>query len=360
MPLDEIEDVHGAKHETVLVMQGGGSLGAYECGVYKTLERAGIKFDIVAGTSIGAVNAGIIAGSKNPARDLEDFWLAAAEHATPSIWSDEMRGVAASTYSALFGNSRIFAPTWQWPVAAIGNPIYSSPHLYDLGPLKKTLPRYIDFNRLSPGNTPRIIVTATDIQKSESVIFDSHREKLTADQLAACAGFPFYGISWTKIDGRYLWDGSLMSNTPLREVINASPRNHKHVYIVSLFPKNQHKLPENLADSWHRARDIMHNDKTDHNVHMSKIITRYLNLMRKMHDMLASAKMDEKMKEQFQEIEREYRKLATERGAIIERVVKIERKEDIHYIFEDADFSIATIKKLIRQGEQEAEKALKA
>ena len=358
MTLEEIVDERKPKHETVLVMQGGGSLGAYECGVYKALERVGIKFDIVGGTSIGAVNAGIIAGSKNPSRDLEDFWLATAEFATPDILSDEMRGVAASTYSAMFGNSRIFAPTWHWPVA--GNPIYSSPHLYDLGPLKKTLLRYIDFGRLSPGNTPRLIVSATDIQRSESVVFDSHREKITADQLAACAGFPFYGISWTKIDGRYLWDGSLMSNTPLREVINASPKNHKHVYLVSLFPKNQEKLPENLADSWHRARDIMHNDKTDHNIHMSKMVTRYLNLMRKMHDMLASAKLDTKMRAQFQEIEREYRKLATERGAIIERVVKIERKEDVHYIFEDADFSIATIKKLIRQGEQEAEKALKA
>jgi NTE family protein len=271
--------------------------------------------------------------------------------------SDEMRAIAASTYSAMFGNPRIFNPIWSWMFAS--NPVYTSPHLYDLDPLKKTLRRYVDFDRLTPEHAPRLIVSATDIRTSESVVFDSHREKMTSDKLAACAGFPFYGISWTKVDGRYLWDGSLLSNTPLREVINASPRNHKRVYIVSLFPKNQDQLPRNLADSWHRARDIMHNDKTDHNIHMSKLVKRYLRVMREMHDMLNNVKLDEKMTDRLLKVEQEYHKLATARGAIIEHVVKIERKEDTHYIFEDADFSIATIKKLIRQGEQEAENALK-
>ena len=73
----QIRDITTAKQETVLVMQGGGSLGAYECGVYKTLERHGIEFDIVAGTSIGAVNAAIIAGNRDEssAKTLEQFWL---------------------------------------------------------------------------------------------------------------------------------------------------------------------------------------------------------------------------------------------------------------------------------------------
>src|SRR5574338_393134 len=79
----KIRHVQKLQYETVLVMQGGGSLGAYECGVYKALSRHGIKFDIVAGTSIGAINAAIIAGSKNdrPEKDLEDFWLEVAETA---------------------------------------------------------------------------------------------------------------------------------------------------------------------------------------------------------------------------------------------------------------------------------------
>ena len=71
--------------ETVLVLQGGGSLGAYECGVYKTLDKHRIKFDVVAGTSMGGINAAIIAGSKSdsPVKNLEDFWLNLAETVTP-------------------------------------------------------------------------------------------------------------------------------------------------------------------------------------------------------------------------------------------------------------------------------------
>ncbi|MEO9363501.1 MAG: patatin-like phospholipase family protein [Nitrososphaera sp.] len=338
--------------ETVLVMQGGGSLGAYECGVYKVLERHGIKFDVVAGTSIGAINAGIIAGSKtgHPAKDLEDFWLHIAEHVTPVMLSESAHSVAAWMFSATYGNARMFAPTWPF--------MPNSPHLYDLRPLKSTLGSYIDFEKLSSRNMPRLIVTATDIQKSDSVVFDSQRERLTAEHLIACAGYPFYGISWTKVDGRYLWDGSMMSNTPLREVIEVSPRNDKRVYIVNLFPKYMEGLPENLMDSLHRARDIMYADRTDHNIKMSKAVKRYLELLRDMHEFISDMPLDDGKKEKFAKIERKYQRVARERGAIIDEVVKIERKEDVPFIFEDADFSIATIKKLIKEGEQDAERAL--
>ncbi|HEX6561435.1 MAG TPA: patatin-like phospholipase family protein [Nitrososphaera sp.] len=348
------EDLEHA-FETVLVMQGGGSLGAYECGVYKVLERHGVKFDIVAGTSIGAINAGIIAGSKTgqPAKDLEDFWLHIAEYVTPIMLSDSARSVAAWMYSATYGNARMFAPTWPF--------LPNSPHLYDLGPLKSTLGSYIDFEKLSTRSLPRLIVTATDIQKSDSVVFDSHRERMTVERLVACAGYPFYGISWTKVDGRYLWDGSLMSNTPLREVIAQSPRSDKRVYIVNLFPKYQDRLPESMVDSLHRARDIMYADRTEHNIKMSKAVKRYLELLRDMYELISDMPLDDDgKKDRFAKIEKRYQRVARARGAIIENVVKIERKEDVPFIFEDADFSIATIKKLIKEGEQDAERALAA
>lgn len=354
-------EVHKIQFETVLVMQGGGSLGAYECGVYKALARHGIKFDIVAGTSIGAINAGIIAGSKSghPEKDLEDFWLHIAEYVTPAALSDPARSYAAWLYSATYGNAKMFAPMWPF--------LPNSPYLYDLGPLKSTLGRYIDFEKLSPhnnnssgnNNLPRLIVTATDIKKSDSVVFDSHREPLTAEHLTACAGYPFYGISWTQVNGRYLWDGSMMSNTPLREVIAESPRNDKRVYLVNLFPKHVEELPESLMDSLHRARDIMYTDRTENNIKMSKAVKRYLELLRDMYEFISDMPLDNAKKEKFLKIEKKYHRVARERGAIIENVVKIERKEDVPFIFEDADFSIATIKKLIGEGEKDAEQALK-
>jgi NTE family protein len=196
----------------------------------------------------------------------------------------------------------------------------------------------------SRGDSPRLIMTCTDIQRSESVTFDSDNMKIDAGHVIACTGFPFYGLPWTQKDGIFLWDGSLLSNTTLREVIDASPKNHKRVYIVNLFPKTQKELPTNMFDIWHRARDIIHTDKTDHNIHMSKIISRYLTLLRQMHDLLNNAHIDDTMNDTFIKIEEDYHKLATDRGAIIEEITKIERGEDVRYIFEDADFRLLRLR----------------
>jgi NTE family protein len=344
-------------------MQGGGSLGAYECGVYKTLVKHGIKFDIVAGTSVGAINAGIVAGSRtdHPEKDLESFWLEVAETITPSAMPDYLRAVMSSSYGALYGNPKIFSPIWFMapsPNLANGYFQYKWPYLYDLGALKNTLHKYVDFTKLNPQNMPRLVVTCTDVKKSKAVIFDSLTTNIDADHLVACAGFPFYGIRWTEKDGKYLWDGALLSNTPLREVIDSSPKRDKKVYIVNLFPHIQEEVPENLFDAWHRARDIMHTDKTDHNVRMSKVISKYLLLLREMHDIISNAQLDKELHERFRKIEPEYHKIADARGAIIDEITRIERSEDTPFIFEDADFSIATIKKLIKQGEDDAETAL--
>lgn len=372
-----------ANHETVLVMQGGGALGAYECGVYKTLDKHGIEFDIVAGTSIGAVNAAIIAGGRDrsSAKTLEKFWISLSERINPSFFADNVRDIFSSIFASFYGNKNAFEPVWRYTdslfnyYSILSNYTRIPPHLYDVKPLEDTLAKFVDFdiiNRLyrngitsncvsSDGArrvSPRLIMTCTDIQRSESVTFDSDRAEIDAGHVIACTGFPFYGLPWTKKDGLYLWDGSLLSNTPLREVIDASPRNHKLVYIISLFPKIQRELPSNMFDIWHRARDIIYTDKTDHNIHMSRIVSRYLTVMRNMHDLLTNVHMNEEMKDTFLEIEKEYRKLATDRGAIIEDITKFERKEDVHYIFEDADFSLSTIQKLIRQGEEDAEHVL--
>jgi NTE family protein len=359
----KVRHIQKLQQETVLIMQGGGSLGAYECGVYKSLTRQGIKFDIVAGTSIGAINAGIIAGSKSgdASNDLENFWLDVAETITPSSLSDSLRCIASSSYAAIYGNTKVFAPIWfnLWQSSNDGFlPPFQWDYLYDIAPLKNTLQKYIDFSKLNGHNTPRLIISCTDIKKSEPVSFDSMYQNIDVDHLAACAGFPFYGIKWTEKDGRYLWDGALLSNTPLREVIDASPKKHKKVYIVNLFPHIQDDLPQNMMDVWHRARDIMHTDKTDNSIKMSKVISRYLLIMREMHDIISNASLDEDLHERFRKIEPEYHKLAENRGAIINEMTKIERSEDVHYILEDADFSLVTIRKLIRQGEEDAEKAL--
>ena len=120
-----------------------------------------------------------------------------------------------------------------------------------------------------------------------------------------------------------------------------------------------------MFEAWHRARDIIYTDKTDNTIRLSRIISRYLSLLKEMHDLLtitSNAKLkeghDAKVKERFKKMETEYNKLAHQRGAIIKKIVRIERPEKTHFLFEDADFSVATIKKLIRQGEEDTERVL--
>lgn len=341
--------------ENVLVMQGGGSLGAYECGVYKTLAKNKIKFDIIAGTSIGAINAAVIVGSKNkhPEKDLEAFWIDIADKTMPDFFTKEMHTFYSTMNAFFWGNPKAFEPIIPFPAFFA----LFSPNLYNTKPFQETLKKYIDFEKLNSSETPRLLVTSVDIQKAKAVTFDSEHVKICTEHILASAGFPFYGISWTKINDQYLWDGSLMSNTPLREVINASPKSDKKAYIISLFPKKHDDLPTNMFESWHRARDIMHTDKTDHNVQMSKIISRYLKIIKEMHDIISNNTLDDKQKQRFEKIESEYHKLACDRGAVIQKITKIERQEESHYLFEDADFSLNTIEQLIEQGEKDAEKS---
>lgn len=332
--------------ENVLILQGGGSLGAYECGVFKVLYEEGIKFDIVAGTSIGAVNASIIASNKyNTANVLEEFWFDVADELTPEYLPYPLNAFYSLAIASGFGNPRMFRPKWFIPNADL----LRWEFLYDPEPLRDTLKSYVDLNNLYT----RLIVTATDIQRSESITFDSKNIQLELDHILASAAFPFYGIKWVNWEGRYLWDGSLLSNTPLREVINASPREDKTVYIVNLFPRVHDTLPSNMFEVWHRARDIMHTEKTKHNMKLSKVISKYLKVMKDMHELLDSKNP------RFADIEEEYHKIAVDRGAIIDKIVRIERIEETHFLFEDADFSISSIKRLINQGKKDAIKALK-
>ena len=393
------------KLETVLVLQGGGSLGAYECGVYKTLARHGIKFDTIAGTSIGAVNASIISSmqrsgnnnnNNNAADTLERFWITLSENIIPPISSlflpDKGKSVLSSIYSTVYGNSKAFMPRWFMPPTTPNYLLpYNWTYLYDSTPLRNTLNQYVDFTKLKrrkitkttnedknnshgqsgPINsndddsdynnpTPRLILTSTDIQKGEPVIFDNSSMDIDIDHVIACTGYPFYGIGWTKKDGRYLWDGSLLSNTPVLEVIKASPKAAKKFYIADIFPRIQQELPKNMSEVWHRARDIMYIDKTDNNVKILKTVTEHhLTLLKELYEIVSTSKLEEKNKARFNKIEPECNRLVHEHSTIMNEVIRIQRKEEKeHFIFEDADFSTAKIKKLISQGEQDAENAL--
>ena len=403
--------------ENVLVLQGGGSLGAFGCGVLKAIANYNIKLDIIAGTSIGGINAAIIAGSrdeKHPEEALERFWLELSESfvdldqivpppsvsipkfvenlllrpsaylysgdvssSTP-ITKDiqsrthhrendiKMRQFRSFYSSAIFGNEKMFRPRWRQETA-LSDPEYFTPqnwtYLYDHTPLVKTLANYIDYDKLRPEGNPnsRLILTAVNILNAEPLTFDSSKEQITPKHILATSAYPMYNFRWVEVkEGIYTWDGSLLSNTPLREVIDASPIIDKRIFIVENYPKKVNQLPKNLPEVYHRARDIIFSDKTEHSVTMSKVITMYLKYIDELYQMIEDhvdlSKID---KEQLKKIRNKYKKIKHERGAEIKDILYITRDEPFPHMYENADFSPQTIKASIREGEMKTVEVLK-
>ncbi len=188
--------------------------------------------------------------------------------------------------SAFFGNDKMFKPRWRQEYA-LTDPEYFTPqkwtYIYDHSPLVKTLEKYIDYDKLKPNGNPnaRLILTAVNILNSDPLTFDSSKQQITPKHILATTGYPLYNFPWAEVeDGVYAWDGSLLSNTPLREVIDASPINDKRIFLVENYPKRVNALPKNLPEVYHRARDIIFSDKTEHNVRMSKVISQYLRILK--------------------------------------------------------------------------------
>ena len=112
---------------------------------------------------------------------------------------------------------------------------------------------------------------------AESLTFDSSKQKITAKHILATCGYPSYNFPWVEVEtGVFAWDGGLLSNTPFSEVIDASPIIDKRLFFVENYPTKIERLPNNLAEVYHRTRDIMFSDKSQYSIKMSRVITRYL------------------------------------------------------------------------------------
>ena len=270
----------------------------------------------------------------------------------------KMRQFRSFYSSAIFGNEKMFRPRWLQETA-LSDPEFFTPqnwtYIYDHTPLVKTLENYINYDKLRPDGNPnsRLILTAVNILNAQPLTFDSSKEQITPKHILATSAYPLYNFRWVEVEqGIYSWDGSLLSNTPLREVIDASPVNDKRIFLVENYPKKVDLLPKNLPEVYHRARDIMFSDKTEHSVTMSKVITMYLKYIDELYDLIENhidlSKVDQ---EQLKKIRRKYKKIKHERGAEIKDLIYITRDESFPHMYENADFSPQTIKESIKMGE---------
>jgi NTE family protein len=401
--------------ENVLVMQGGGSLGAFAVGAFKALVKHNVRIDIAAGTSIGAVNAAIIVGSKtgHPEKDLEDFWMEIGESTSniiPDIFTYDWDRHAkryvtkkissASANAAVFGVPKMFVPRWlqqqpQWwswwwgdvvgggdgnggdgnnesinGMMTGGNSFNPKnwTYVYDNSPLEKTLDKYIDYKKLNLAATKeelpsvlRLIITAVDVMTGKPLVFDNTQTEINAKHILASSGYPIYGFPWTKVeDSVYAWDGSLLSNTPIREVLYVSPRNDKNIFIVENYPRKIDRLPSNMVEVANRYKDILFSDKDMYNIQMSKLVTRHIQLIEKLYDVFENYTDKSRIdSDEVKKIKEEYNNLIEKYGAEIKSVTRIVRSEvESPTVLKNADFSPKTIKELIDQGEKKTSEKL--
>ncbi len=250
----------GYTKPVALVLQGGGALGSYQAGVYEALAGSEYLPDWVAGISIGAINAALIAGNASERRveRLREFW----EGITPPFWPGvptvdlgEAGRQAGALRALLFGQPGFFSP--QLPAAWFRVPPPTS--FYDTSALRGTLERLIDFDRINAREI-RFSVGAVNVRTGNFAYFDNAAIRIRAEHVMASAALPT-GFPAIEVDGESYWDGGLVSNTPLQYVLDDMPRRSRLAFQVDLFPA-QGLVPATLQEAQEREKDIRYSSRT--------------------------------------------------------------------------------------------------
>jgi NTE family protein len=267
----------GAKTKTAgrpriaLVLQGGGALGAYQAGVYQALHEHGLTPDWVVGTSIGAINAALIAGNERAVRvaRLREFWdeIAHRDLLDMRTVPDEVRRfniMLTSTDSVMQGVRGFYAPRWFSPFF-VGLPVSAeSASFYDTHALAETLSRLVDLRCLNETSGIRLTVSAIKVTCGVLENFDTaHREVGIAHVMASGALPP--GFPPVRIDGELYWDGGLYSNTPLEVVLGDEPRVDTVCFMVDLWSA-QGPEPSSLEQVHTRQKEVMYASRSQRHI----------------------------------------------------------------------------------------------
>ena len=250
-----------------LVLQGGGALGSYQAGVYEALASSVYLPDWVAGISIGAINAALIAGNAPEKRveKLREFW----ESITPINWFDglptpaQYLGLVTSKdkqvgamRALLLGQPDFFIPRkpaeWWFGRSPIS--------YYDTEVLKSTLECLVDFDRINGGKEIRFSVGAVNVRTGIFTYFDNEEISIRPEHVMASGALP-PGFPFIEIDGEHYWDGGLVSNTPLQYVLDYYPRRSRLTFQVDVF-QGFGQLPANLEEVRERQSDIRYSSRT--------------------------------------------------------------------------------------------------
>ena len=280
--------------QVVLVLQGGGALGAYQVGVYQALHESGIEPDWVIGTSIGAINAALLCGNE-PARRLERL---------NAFWNEVEQKQLASNPFDLFGLANLFGTM---TTVMRGIPSFFTPNLaalrgtkaavgveaasyYSTAPLRRTLEDLIDWQYLCDCKT-RLTVGAVNACSGQMRYFDTRNEKLGVDHVMASGALP-PAFGAIRIDGQPYWDGGIYSNTPIEAVLDDKPRRDSLIFAVNVWHQTATE-PQSIWEVMARTKDIQFASRADSHIARQKQIHRLRHVIRELRKEIPADRQDD-------------------------------------------------------------------
>jgi NTE family protein len=253
---------NGLPGQVVLVLQGGGALGSYQAGVYQALHEAGIEPDWIIGTSIGAINASLIAGNEPERRlvRLEEFWNLMEQN---PVWTfrDAFPGFSEklSYWSTItHGIAGFFRPN---ALAHAGDAYVLGPEragYYSTLPLQQTLEEFVDFDLVNRCR-PRLTIGAAHVRSSQMRYFDSRDGEITVKHVMASGALP-PAFPAVRIEGELYWDGGILSNTPTEAVFDDNPRKDSLIFSVHLWNPLGAE-PTTMAEVFNRHKDVQYSSR---------------------------------------------------------------------------------------------------
>lgn len=261
--------------QIVLVLQGGGALGAYQAGVYQALHDAGIEPDWIIGTSIGAINASLIAGNRteNRLERLKEFW-SRVQYGAAQKWAGAFPviGQAAANYLAMAGGIRgFFEPN---PRAYWGEHVKlgsENAGFYSTAPLRRTLSALVDFDQINSGPI-RLTVGAANVRTSAMRYFDSRTEDLNLEHIMASGALP-PAFPAVRIGDELYWDGGILSNTPVEAVFDDNPRRNSLVFAVHVWNPDGEE-PVSIHQVANRQKDLQYSSRASTHIARQRQIHR--------------------------------------------------------------------------------------
>ena len=253
--------------QIVLVLQGGGALGAYQAGVYDALHGAGIEPDWVIGTSIGAINAALIAGNRREERlpRLREFWQRVEQHSPFATLATFTTGIPS-----------FFAPR-ALPWGGVHGPVgLDRASYYTTDRLRQTLAELLNLEE----QPTRLTVGAVNVRTSQMRYFDSREERLSIDHVMASGALP-PAFPAVRIGGEAYWDGGVYSNTPIEAVLDDKPRRDSVIFGVNVWQPIGHE-PESIWQVMSRQKDIQYASRADSHIERQKQIHRLRHVIREL------------------------------------------------------------------------------